>query len=72
MLRESCFKQARVGSELKTTFQIIRGPSLLSFFFLAKIHDLHAAFSVIFLVSILLAFKRHIRNSLVTPSTVKP
>ena len=72
MLRESCFKQAQVGYELKTTFQIIRGPSLLSFFFLAKIHDLHVAFSVIFLVFILLSFKRHIRNSLVTPSTVEP
>ena len=44
MLRESCLKQARVDYELKTTFQIMRGPSLLSFF-LAKVHEL--AFSVI-------------------------
>ena len=72
MLRESCFKQAQVGYELKTTFHIMRGPSLLSFFFLAKIHDLYVAFSVIFLVSVLLAFKRHIRKSLVRPSTVEP
>ena len=48
------------------------GSFSIKFFFLAKIHDLHVAFSVIFLVSVLLAVKRHIRTSLVTPSTVEP
>ena len=69
MLRESCLKQARVSYELKTTFQIMRGPSLLTFFFLPKF--MNWPFQS-FLVSVLFAFKRHIRKRLVTPSTVEP